>query len=447
MNAVATWTREHFVVTLGLIALGGFALRTIYLIVVGPHAPMGLDAAWYVVQGHALTEGHGYVDPRWWLTTGEFKSTANFPPLWPVVLSIGDRIGLDTEMRNQFIGVSLGSISVIVTGLLGRRVADHRVGLTAAVIVAASPMLIATDGSLMAESLYVLLIVTAMWAAYGAIDKPGPGRFAVVGALIGLAAITRADAQFLAPIMLVALVWRLRPVITRRNVGLAAAFTLAVAIPVGAWNAYATNRMGGLVLATSNSGNMFTGANCPSTYYGNLLGAWDENCASNLAPDADELEWAAQARSDGLSYAKDHATRVPLVVGARILRVWGLWDPVQTAHLEVFETRNIPWQIFGWAVDMTLLALAIYGLATLIRRKARIAPMVAVALGVVVTAALSNGNQRFRLAADPVLAVLAAVTLVAALGRLTRRRRPEPVGAETPCPSLASNSNPTPATP
>lgn len=431
---------RRFVVTLGAIALVGFALRCAYVIVMGPHIDMGLDAAWYVVEGHALSAGHGYVDPRVWLTSGGFKPTANFPPLWSGVLGLADRVGLGTSFRNQLVGGMLGSMTILVTGLVGRRVGGKRVGLAAAAIVAVSPMLIAADGSLMSESLYVLLITGAVLCGYRAMDRPNIARFTVVGVLLGLGALTRSDAMFLAPIVLVALIWRLphrRASSLQIRAILAVSLAAGFAVPFGAWTAYSSSRMGGLTVATSNSGNMLSGANCGSTYYGDLIGAWDEHCAGNLEPGMDERAWASEARGVGIRYAERHAARLPLVVPSRILRAWGLWDPVQTAHLEVFETRNIRWQLFGWGFDLALLATATVGAFVARRRRLQVAPMVAVVLGVIVTAALSNGNQRFRLDADPVVAVFAANAIIAALGHRSRRSDHTVVDA----PSYAAQSS------
>jgi hypothetical protein len=102
--------------------------------------------------------------------------------------------------------------------------------------------------------------------------------------------------------------------------------------------------------------------------------------------------------------------------------VAGLWDPVQTAHLEQIESRNSAWQLVGWGYDLILLLVAAVGAVILVRRRAQIGPMVAVVLGVVVTAMVSNGNQRFRLAADPIVAIGAAVSVAAVVGHLMRRR-------------------------
>ena len=101
-----------------------------------------------------------------------------------------------------------------------------------------------------------------------------------------------------------------------------------------------------------------------------------------------------------------------------MLRSWGLWAPVDQARLEAVESRDEGWQTFGWGYHMIVLGLAVPGTVLLVRRRAELTPVAALAVAVVVTAALSNGNQRFRLALDPVLAVLAATAILAAFERI-----------------------------
>lgn len=427
-NIPAGWATRHFPVVLAGIVAAGAVLRVVYVLTVGSRVELGLDAAWYVVQGQALADGHGYIDPRVYLLSGDAVPTANFPPLWPLVLAVADRIGLASQTANQLVGAGLGTLTVPVTALLGRRVAGAPVGLIAAGIVAGSPALIAADGSLMSESLYVLVVTAVVWVATTAADRPTPGRFALVGFLCGLALITRSDALFLIPLLVVVLVWGAAGVSGWGRVGRVAVLVAALAVPYGTWVTYSSVRLHAPVFTTSNAGNVFTGANCDSTYHGALLGAWDSDCAVHLEPGGDEVAFAARGRDEGLAYARSHLTRTPLVATARVLRTFGLWDPGQTAALESVETRSVRWQQFAWGVDLVVFGAAAFGMVLLARRRQPIAPILAVVAGVVVAAAVSNGNQRFRLAADPSLAVAAAVAVLWGVGVLTRtvRARPGP---------------------
>ena len=70
----------------------------------------------------------------------------------------------------ELLGCVTGAATVAFTGLLGRTVAGSRVGLLGALLVALSPSLIAADGSLMAETLSVPLVVLAALLAQRGAD-------------------------------------------------------------------------------------------------------------------------------------------------------------------------------------------------------------------------------------------------------------------------------------
>jgi 4-amino-4-deoxy-L-arabinose transferase-like glycosyltransferase len=415
---------------LALIVVVGLGARVAYVLVLGPDLDDGFDAIWYQLQAGTISTGLGYLDPAAFYGRFEGVPTAQFPPLWPAVLALARLVGLDSRTSFGLVGAVLGTATVLLTGLLGRRVAGRTVGLLAALIVALGPMLIAADGSLMSESLYVALITGVMLLSYRALDRPTFPRFVLVGVLLGLAALTRADALFLAPILTGALVWRVSGQQMGRRLLLGGALLASMIVLLVPWTAYSSARMGGFVALSSNSGVMLEGANCASAYDGPLIGAWDETCMRPRDPTVPELDWAAESRRIGLDYARSEPSRLPAVAAARVLRLFGLWSPVDQARLESIETRNEPWQLFGWGYHMVVLALAVPGAVLLVRRRAELTPLVALVAAVVVTAVASYGNQRARLAIDPVLAVSAAVAVLASL-RALRSGRSSP-GASTP---------------
>jgi hypothetical protein len=71
-----------------------------------------------------------------------------------------------------------------------------------------------------------------------------------------------------------------------------------------------------------------------------------------------------------------------------------------------------------------MVIVAVPGAVLLARRRrggVSFAPLVAVVGAVVVTAAVSYGNHRFRLAADPVVAICAAMAVVSVVGSFRNR--------------------------
>jgi 4-amino-4-deoxy-L-arabinose transferase-like glycosyltransferase len=408
MGGTTVMRRHRFLLALSALTLAGFGVRVVYVLVVAPEQ-LGFDAIWYELQSQTLAGGHGYVDPDAFYRLGQSVPTANFPPLWPLLLAGVSKIGLDGERAHQLVGAVLGSATVALTGLIGARVAGRRVAVLAAVFVAGSPLLIAADGSLMSESLFVALIAGATLAAYRAVDRPSWPRFALLGATLGLAALARSDALIVAPLLIGATAWRSTSTTAGRRVLFAGVALIVTGLVLSPWVVRNDREMGEPIALSSNSGGVLEGANCTTTYAGRLLGAWDANClAVTRDPGQSELDWAAAGRRAGIDYARDHTSRLPLVGTARILRAWSVWNPVDQANLETIETRTRNWQLVGGVVASALLALAVPGTVVLVRRHAPIAPLVAVAVGVSIAALSANGNTRFTLAAQPAVAIVAA---------------------------------------
>jgi 4-amino-4-deoxy-L-arabinose transferase-like glycosyltransferase len=124
------------------IALAGVGFRLTYLALVGPHIKLGLDSIWYVLQATSLANSHHYSDPTL-IFQGIHRPTANFPPLYPLFLAVLYKLGATTTHDYQVAGACCGGATVVLTGLLGRRIGGRVVGLVAAGVVALSPVLVA----------------------------------------------------------------------------------------------------------------------------------------------------------------------------------------------------------------------------------------------------------------------------------------------------------------
>ena len=88
----------------------------------------------------------------------------------------------------------------------------------------------------------------------------------------------------------------------------------------------------------------------------------------------------------------------------RVLRTWGLYSPAEQVSFESLEGRPPAWQMRGTVMYWVLAPLAVLGAVLLRRRRRVIAPLVATAVTVTIGAALTYGQQRFRVrggAGDP----------------------------------------------
>lgn len=401
---------------LGGIALGGMLLRALYVLVVARHLPLGADATWYLLQSGSVFDGTGYVDPELLFSSGEAVPTANFPPLYPLYLVAVRIVAGDSETVAQLAGCVTGAATVVITGVLARRFATPGVALLAAGIVAVSPSLVAADGSLMSETLYVPLVLGAVLLAHMA-GRGSTWAWPALGAVCGMAALTRSEAVLLVPLLLVPVLWWSPRPLRTRVLGVlgSAAVALVVVTP---WMLRNADRLGSFTISTVSPDTALAGANCDTTFFGDSVGSWEYECTRpELRRELGEQEWGRRLRSDTREFLADHPGRVPVVLTARELRVWGMWDPADQVPREAVETRSEGFQWVVWATGLVVLVGGLAGLVHLVveRRDALVlwSPVAAVAL----TAALTHGNTRFATVAQPVLAVGTAVCIGVLVGR------------------------------
>ncbi len=402
---------------------------TAYTLTIGRHLKLGLDAIWYMLVGGSLAAGDGYSNPGLLYDHGIKKPTANFPPGYPLFLAALHKIGITTPTGYQLVGVVCGGATVLMAGLLGRRISGRAgVGLVAAGLLAASPALIASDGSLMSETIAIPLTVAVLLAAACAGRSTSFLRWALVGVLAGVLALVRSE-DLLVAVVLVPVAILVTPSVGFGRRALHVAFAVIVAAAVlSPWLIRNYETFTPRVLLSTNEGKTLAGANCRAVYQGPLIGYWDYSCLGhqNLA-NSDEAEYDKVLRAQGTDYLRSHLGRVPLVMGVRVLRAWGLFDPFQQARLESTQTRSVGWQQVAWPVSLLVLVVAIPGFVRL--RKDRLA-LVLVAGPVVITTAvvaLSFGNPRYVLTATPSLCIGAAVTVVTAADRWAKQPESSPL--------------------
>jgi hypothetical protein len=176
------------------------------------------------------------------------------------------------------------------------------------------------------------------------------------------------------------------------------------------------------VLVSTNGSAVFVGSNCDAVYHGEFIGLWNFDCYGK-APTGDESEQALEYRDRGFDYARDHAGRLPLVMGVRLLRVWDFFKPGQQVRYEQLEGRSQTASRIGLAFYYPLLLLAVAGAVLVRRRGWPLWPVLAFPVMVSITAVLIYGVTRFRFAAEPALCVLAAVAVAAAASAMKMRVR------------------------
>jgi hypothetical protein len=214
--------------------------------------------------------------------------------------------------------------------------------------------------------------------------------------------------------VLVPLVWRRREGWRPQGWRPALVAVLAFAVVLTPWTVRNWITFDRPVAIATNSGTAVAGANCDATYAsGDMLGGWYPPCIQEH-PGKNEAEHHAEALRDGVRYAGDHLGRLPVVLAARLGRVWSVYKP-----FAIPEGRSVRVQKAGVVMFFVLLPFAVAGAFVLRRRGVVTWILLAPFMIVAVTALLTYGNLRFREPAELCTVVLAAV----ALDELLRRRQ------------------------
>ncbi|MEZ5077958.1 MAG: hypothetical protein R2725_10985 [Solirubrobacterales bacterium] len=411
------------------------------------------DAAAYAAIAANLERGEGFtVGPE------ATQPSSNYSPGLPLLVAgIYELTGGVHERLARVVLAVIGTLGVLFAYLLGRRLAtgpirppghpprqgeagDRRAvvaGLVAGLAVAVYPALLEYQGMLMGEPLAATLLSGAVLAIFWAWDGAALARWLLPGALLG--ALTLVRPEYLGVSVLLALVvalasWqRLVPDsgtnLDRggwtRRLAVGGVLLVGVALVVVPWtvrNAVALDRF--VPISTGGGQVLFAGTYLPSDGDPQEVGGevvaenpdlFGPAAVANLRLEQILARLAAREYPDlesdqalarmGREQLWDDVTEVPLeyagFLAAKLWRVWG--------HGPRQVMRTPFWEVVHWA----LVALALFGLLVLARRRRREALVIGTVL-VAITAVslLLVASPRRVLVMLPLVAALAGAGAV-----------------------------------
>lgn len=397
------------------------------------------DAFFYHWQANGLAEGHGYLDPAAWRFFDTITPSAAHPPGYATYLAGWSWVGLDSITAHRLASVLLGVATVVVVALVARRLAGDRAMVVAGLVAAAYPMLWINDGMLLSESFASLATALFLLAAYRFRDGPGYGAAAALGATIGLAALSRTEVVLLFPTVAIPFALLVREHTWRRRLAQAALCCGVGAVIVAPWIGRNLATFEEPVTMTSGTGAALSAGACDEVWEGELVGYYagcfdepfpgaDDDLAAALEADptdpdllreyvqaVDESERDVAPAEDARAYYEDNLGRLPVVLSARVARVWGVWwPPGQLVELDAeVENRGTAASWAGQLAYWALVPLAVAGTVALHRRRRSVLPILALAAVVTFAAVLTFGVTRYRATFEPALVVAAAVGIEA----------------------------------
>jgi 4-amino-4-deoxy-L-arabinose transferase-like glycosyltransferase len=415
--------RRRFGWALTAIVAVGLGVRVGYVLIFAQHVNNKVyDSFWYGVTANELKQGHFFAVP---FTNAP---SAAHPPLTSILAgSVNFLIGLHAGTTFQRLVMAvLGTGAVLCVGLLGRSVAGPWVGLVAAGLAAVAPNFWIPSGIVMSEAPAMLFMALILLAVVRLIRSPTVVMAALLGAACGAEALVRAELLLFVPFLLVPAALLARSVSLRRRFGLMAVGILCSLFVVAPWVGRNLATFTDPTYISTGNGYALLGANCPQTYAGPQLGSWSLSCSLAAPAHGDESVEAAKAQHAAVQYAEHHAGRLPVVVLARVGRVWDFYQPIQMANTDVNEGRPVPASLAGLGFYYALLPLGVVGIVLFRRRRIPQWFLLVPAGIITVVAAAFFGTVRFRAPFEVCLVVLAAPPLVFAgqwIGGRSRRGR------------------------
>jgi 4-amino-4-deoxy-L-arabinose transferase-like glycosyltransferase len=404
----------HFWRWLTLIAASALALRVV-IIVLSRHESVKGDGYEWSAQGNLNAAGHWFVS-----AFNHHSPDALRPPAWAMVLTIWAWLGQHTWFRQQLLACVIGTVTVLLVGACGRRLAGDRAGLLAAGVGALYAGFWVYEKALLSETLLLPEVALMILLVYRFRERPSLWRALVLGALCGVMAMTRSEEILIFVLVVIPVVFGVCRGAWRRAVGWLGVALLALLIVVMPWTIFNLGRFQHPVFLSNGFGAAAATANCNPAYYGPEIGYGNLGCLTEKV-NKDQSVADKQYTHAALHYAESHLSRVPLVLFAREGRTFGFWNPIQQTNIDA--------QWMGTWVGVTrlemfsywlLLIPAVAGLVILRRRRVPVYPLLAFFLTVIVAVATSLGDPRYRAAAEVPLVLMAAVGID---GFLHRKRK------------------------
>jgi 4-amino-4-deoxy-L-arabinose transferase-like glycosyltransferase len=441
---------------IAILALG-LALRVQAALTPVPPASAGNDAAAYMAIAKGLyTEGH-YGGPS---QQAPNDWSPGAPLLYAGVYFLTGGVHIKAAL---LVVALLGTGTILLTYLLGRRLAGPVAGVIGAFLAATYPAFIDNNGRLLAEPVALFWLPAAMLAFLWASDGGKPWRWLAPGALLGLTTLTRPEyLPFVALFALLALlrVW-LGSEPRRFLPGVAAAALLVVAFcaALAPWTARNAIVLDRFVPVTTGGGKaLFVATYLPGDgrqqlvkraliekYYGKkdlpyteVLQTEMEPLLNRVAKQYPDLGRDAALAKIGRENFRKYATEQPLDYAWMVIRkIQNMWDRGSSATMS---------PKFWFAYHKTLVFWALAALVALAwRRRWEALPIGLTILGITLIGGLLLAVPRRALPLMPFVLALAGVTIAwlgAAVPTWRRAILPRARWSSQPSESSASPSRP-----
>lgn len=377
------------------------------------------DAVDYQIHAAALVASGGYpADPLIFASDGP---TAFRLPAYPYLLSAVYWVSGSSDAAARVLQALLGTLTVALTAVVGRRLFGRRSGLASALVAALYLPFVMLESTLLTEPLFLALELAALAAVLAHRAGPRTIRWAVTaGVLAGLAVLTRTNGLLLLP-ALVLLAGRPRPGPLVHRFVPSLALVLATLLVASPWVLRNAAVMGEPLLSSQSGYTLHGVFNEVSHRERARVGMWiPTTSVPRFAPlyQGNEIQIDRRLRTEAVTYLLDnpaYALEAGARNAARMLELTGFaWGRQSARGIGLSERLGPPASASFWLLAL----LAAAGLP----RALRLAPPALWLIpALMLLVAFSGSDVRYRLPIDPFLVLAAGVALAAGWDRVRPR--------------------------
>ena len=354
-----------------------------------------------------VAAGRGFSGASFYYPPGSDVPTAFWDALYPLFLAAIYNVAGHSVPAVRVVQALLGALAVWLTCWIGERLAGTRVGLIAAAVSAIYPFFIYYAAQLLTETLFMALILGVFAAALKAEETGKPAWHALLGVLVGLAALCRAEAFYAGLALVVWAGWRGSSQWHGRGVTIATGL-LCVALVMAPWVIRNQFTFGSPILTTTKLGyNLYK-------YYHPTMTA-DQTVRTVPFPELDGLTEPQREK-----VMRDAAIGFMTADPART--AWFMLNKLALLFkLSPSNEINQRYALISLMSYGALLPFMAAGLVLALRRGERFLPLVGYVLFSVATKAAIFAGIRLRMQIEPFLILLAALALSTLTARLVPR--------------------------
>ena len=386
---------------MALVALA-FVTRLAYSLSLPPEIVVTFEAdpITYDQIARNVAAGRGFSGASFYYPPGSDVPTAFWDALYPLFLAGTYTVAGHSITTVRIVQALLGAVAVWLTYWLGNRLGGRRAAMVAASISAVYPFFVYYSAQLLTETLFMLLILAVFAVLLKAAESPSALWHSLLGVLVGLAALCRAEAFYAGLALIAWAAWK-------TNVRLAAVGLVCVALVMAPWVARNQLTFGAPILTTTKLGyNLYK-------YYHPTMTA-DQTVRGVPFPDLDGLtepEREKVMREAAIGFMSADPARTAWFMLNKLALLFKL-----SPSNEVNQ-RYAAISLLSYGALLPFMA---GGLVLAVRRGGDWLPLVGYVLFSVATKAAVFAGIRLRMQIEPFLILLAAL----ALSTLAQRFRP-----------------------